>query len=292
MPVSNQSAPFKKSPEFSRGSFLRSPDWRWQQARIIAMADQREKVCSAQTDPLILYAARLQKACRVPATRDFIRIKFPDAWQIMTLGCMDNSSQMKASLQACIIYGLDAERISQKLKWLTPVQAQMYIDLFCDLSGVQGIAEWFQQMLLEPARQGRSMNLFRARALAHYHSLEAALHSLRFGNSGKSAKEAMEAMWRDARNKQLFDYMAQNLNVPIQIYVQSMQQAIKGRQDKAFILETKQESSEGQQGLVEAISADLDASIRTYTQAQISSAEGEDPANAIINKITHKQEKA
>lgn len=59
------------------------------------------------------------------------------------------------------------------------------------------------------------MNLFRARALAHYHSLEAALHSLRFGNSGKSAKEAMEAMWRDARNKQLFDYMAQNLNVPI-----------------------------------------------------------------------------
>lgn len=292
MPVTNQNAPFKKSPEFNRGSFLRSPDWRWQQARIIAMADQRDKVCSIQTEPLILYAARLQKACRVPATRDFIRIKFPDAWQIMTLGCMDNSSQMKASLQACIIYGLDAERISQKLKWLTPVQAQMYIDLFCDLSGVQGIAEWFQQMLLQPARQGRSMNLFRARALAHYHSLEAALHSLRFGNSGKSAKEAMQAMWRDARNKQLFDYMAQNLNVPIQIYVQSMQQAIKGRQDKAFILETKQESSEGQQGLVEAISADLDASIRTYTQAQINSAEGEDPANAIINKITHKQEKA
>lgn len=292
MPVTNQNAPFKKSPEFNRGSFLRSPDWRWQQARIIAMADQREKVCSIQTDPLILYAARLQKACRVPATRDFIRIKFPDAWQIMTLGCMDNSSQMKASLQACIIYGLDAERISQKLKWLTPVQAQMYIDLFCDLSGVQGIAEWFQQMLLEPARQGRSMNLFRARALAHYHSLEAALHSLRFGNSGKSAKEAMQAMWRDARNKQLFDYMAQNLNVPIQIYVQSMQQAIKGRQDKAFILETKQETSQGQEGLIEAISADLDTSIRTYTQAQISSAEGEDPANAIINKITHKQEKA
>lgn len=91
----------------------------------------------------------------------------------------------------------------------------MYMDLFCDLSGIQGIAEWFEQMLLEPARQSRSMNLFRARALAHYHSLEAALHSLRFGNSGKSAKEAMEAMWRDARNKQLFDYMAQNLNVPV-----------------------------------------------------------------------------
>ena len=292
MPVSNQSAPFKKSPEFTRGSFLRSPDWRWQEACALAMADRQGKACNVQMQPIILYAARLQKACRTPATRNFVRIKYPEAWQVMSLGAMDNSSQLKAALQACIIYGLDAQKTSQKLKWITPVQVQMYMDLFCDLSGVQGIAEWFQQMLLQPARYGRSMNLFRARALAHYHSLQAALHSLRFGNSGKSAKEAMQAMWRDARNKQLFDYMAQNLNVPIQIYVQSMQQALKGREDKAFILQTKQDNAEGQDSLMDAMSADLNASVRTYTQAQIASVKGEDPANAIIDKIIHKQEKA
>ena len=292
MPVSNQNAPFKKSPEYSRGSFLRSPDWRWQEARILAFSDVSEHAYTVQSQPIILYAARIQRACRTPVTRQFIRIKFPDAWQIITLGTLDNSSQMKAALQACIIYGLNADQISQKLKWLTPVQAQMYMDLFCDLSGVQGIAEWFEQMLLQPARQGKSMNLFRARALAHYHSLQAALHSLRFGNSGKSAKEAMQAMWRDARNKQLFDYMAQNLNVPVQIYVQSMQQAMKGRQDRAFILQNKQQNPQAQEGIMGAIANDLDASIRTYTQAEISKAQGEDPANAVIDKIIHKQEKA
>lgn len=37
-----------------------------------------------------------------------------------------------------------------------------------------------------------------------------------------------------------------------------------------------------------AIANDLDASIRTYTQAEISKAQGEDPANAVIDKIIHK----
>lgn len=292
MPVSNQSAPFNKSPEFSRGSFLRSPDWRWQQACALAMSDRMDKACNVQMQPVIVFAARLQKACRTPSTRNFIRIKYPEAWQVITLGEMDNSSQLKAALQACIIYGLDANRTAQKLKWITPIQVQMYMDLFCDLSGIQGIAQWFQQMLLEPARYSKSMNLFRARALAHYHSLNAALHSLRFGNSGKSAKQAMQSMWRDARNKQLFDYMAQNLNVPIQIYVQAMEQSIKGREDKAFILENKTQNQQTQDSLKDMMAADLNSSVRTYTQAQVSSANGEDPANEIINKIIHKQEKA
>ena len=292
MPVSNQKAPFKKSPEYSRGSFLRSPDWRWQEAQKLAMTQLRDQTCLVTSQPLIYYIARIQRACRNTSARQFIRAKYPDAWQVITLGNMDNSSQLKAAIEACIIYGLTADKISQKLKWVTPVQAQMYMDLFCDLSGVQGIAEWFQQMLLEPARQSRSMNLFRARALAHYHSLQAALHSLRFGNSGKSAKEAMEAMWRDARNKSLFDYMAQNLNVPVQIYVTSMQQALKNREDHAFILQSKQDSLEGQESLMEAIAGGLDASVRTYTQVEIASSQGGDPTNEIIQKITHKEEKA
>lgn len=290
MPVTNQNAPFKKSSEYSRSSFLRSPDWRWQEACKLAMADKENMTCLVQPEPIILFAARIQKAVKNPTARQFVRAKYPDAWQVIALGTMDNSSQMRAAVQACIIFGLDAEKISQKLKWLTPVQAQMYIDLFCDLSGIQGIAEWFEQMLLEPARQGRSMTLFRARALAHYHSLQAALHSLRFGNSGRSAKEAMEAMWRDAKNRQLFDYMAQNLNVPVQIYVPMMQQAIKTRQEHSFILQTKQENLQGQQNIVQQIATELDASIRTYTQKQIEASVGEDPTNAIIQKITDKQE--
>lgn len=266
MPVSNQKAPFKKSPQFTRDSFLRPPDWRWQQAKSIVQAQLTGNTYIAQIEPLVLYAVRLQKACKDKHTRQFIKNKLPDAWHVITLGQMDNSSQLRAQVQACIIYGLDDKATAQKLKWISALQVNLYRDLFFDLSGVQGISAWFQQLLLEPARQGRSMNLFRARALAHYHSLQAALHSLRFGNSGKSAKQAMDIMWRDARNKGIFDYMAQNLNVPIQMYVQSMQQAIKSRQDQAFLLASKDNATDSQV-LIAAANSIAD-SVRGFTQAQ------------------------
>ena len=267
MPVSNQKAPFKKSPEFQRDSFLRTPDWRWQQARQINLAELTKKEYAPDVDKLVLYAARLQAAMVNPASRQFLQKKMPDAWHVVKLGEMDNASQLKAQLQACIIYGLQPKQIADKLKWLTPVQARLYMDLFCDLSGVQGISAWFEQLMLQPARQGRSMNLVRARALAHYHSLQAALHSLRFGNSGKSAKEAMDLMWRDARNKGIFDYIAQSINVPIQMYIQSMQQAIKSRQDQAFMLSNKQGNTQSEV-LLQA-SNKIASSVRGFTQAQI-----------------------
>ena len=99
----------------------------------------------------------------------------------------------------------------------------------------------------------------------------------------------MQAMCRDARNKQLFDYMAQNLNVPVQVYVTSMQQALKNRQEHAFILQNKQENSQGQEGLLDIVANSLDASVRTYTQVEISASNGTDPANEIIHKITDKE---
>lgn len=289
MAVINESAPCNKDPEFNRGSFLRAPDWRWQEAQKLAMSDIDSRACIVTVQPVILFAARIQRACRNPASRQFIRAKYPQAWEVMSLGRMDNGSNLKSALQACIIYGLSAQKISQKLKWIKPLQAQLYMDLFCDLTGVQGIAQWFQQMLLQPARHAKSMNLFRARALAHYYSLQSALQSLRFGNMGSSAKKAMQAMWRDARSRQLFDYMAQNLNVPIQIYVTSMQQALKSRQEHEFILQNKQEGAQAQEGLLDIVANSLDASVRTYTQVQISASNGADPSNDIIQKITDKE---
>lgn len=289
MPVSNKKAPFNQSPEFTRDSFLRPPDWRWQEAKKLVHSQVTSTPCVQSEDPLVIYVARIQKACLVPQTREYIRVKMPDIWQVFSLGNMDNSSQLRASLQACIISGLSHKQISQKLKWISEVQVKLYSDLFCDLTGVQGISEWFEQMLLQPARQHKSMNLFRARALAHYHSLEAALHSLRFGNAGKSAKTAMQAMWREARNTQLFDYMAKNLNVPIQVYVQSMEIALKNRQEHAFILQNKEGAQSNES--IAAITAGLDNSIRSFTQAEISqnSNEGQDPASTYIKTITSKQ---
>lgn len=289
MPVSNKKAPFKQSPEFVRDSFLRPPDWRWQQAKKIVHSQITSIACIKSQDPLVLYTARIQKACLTPQTRQYIRVKMPDVWHVMSLGNMDNSSQLRASLQACIISGLSSKQTSQKLKWIQPIQVKLYTDLFCDLTGVQGITEWFQQMLLQPARQSKSMNLFRARALAHYHSLQAALHSLRFGNAGKSAKTAMESMWREARNTQLFDYMAKNLNVPIQVYVQSMQMALKSRQQHNFILQNKQGTQSNES--IAAITAGLDNSIRSFTQQEITqdNTQGIDPASQYIKTITSKQ---
>lgn len=291
MPVSNQNAPFTKSPEFSRDSFLKTPDWRWQEAKRLSMDINGYSATISQLQPLIGYAARMINACQDTSSRQFVRIKLPDFWQVMTLGEMDGSSKMKAAVQACIIYGLNPQEISDKLKWITKLQAKLYIDLFCDISGVQGIAQWFQHMLLQPARHYKNMNLFKARALAHYHSLQAALHSLRFGNSGVSAKQAMASMWRDARDTQLFQYMAKNLNVPVQIYVPSMQQAIKARQQHIFITETKQGNSQSSALLAAAQS--LDNSVRSFTQAQINNPQGADPSAQYIQIINKKnQQKA
>lgn len=267
MPVSNQSAPFKRSPVFQRDSFLQPPDWRWQEAKQIVRAQLTGTNYTPSSDPVILYAARIQMACRNTDTRKFIQIKMPDAWQVLTLGTFDNSSHLRAQVEACLIYGLTPQKTSQKLKWLTPIQARLYSDLFCDLTGIQAISGWFQQMLLQPARVGKSMNLFRARALAHYHSLQAALHSLRFGNSGKSAKQAMDAMWRNCRNTQVFDYIAKELNVPIQVYTQMMQQAVKNRQDQAFMLQQRQGGGQSQ-AIIDAANI-LNSSIRGFSRSQI-----------------------
>lgn len=49
-----------------------------------------------QADPIVLYAARLQKAFRNTAAREFIRNKMPDAWHIIVLGTQDTSSHLRA----------------------------------------------------------------------------------------------------------------------------------------------------------------------------------------------------
>lgn len=293
MGVSNENAPFKKSPQFNRDSFLRTPDWRWQQARRIVYAQQRQQTCINEMQPLILYAVRLQKAFRNVNTREFLKTKLADAWHVITLATGDQSSQLRAQLQACFIYGLSPQQIVDKLKWINLVQVKLYQDLFFDLSGIKGISAWFEQMLLQPARLGKSMNLFRARALAHYHSLQAALHSLRFGNPGKSAKEAMNTMWRNVRNTQVFDYIAKQLKIPVQVYVQSMQQAIKGRQDRDFILESKQGQTTNV--AIGEISKALQNSIRGFTQSQINNTSdaakfGVDFTNNYIEHIKNNQE--
>ena len=261
-----QSAPFKKDPLFNRESFLRTPDWRWQEAKKIILQKNTGIANVSKADRIVLFAARLQQAFLNPATRQFIKHKMPDAWHVIQLGTADQSSALRAQLQACIISGLQPQKIQQKLHWISAIQATLYRDLFCDLSQVQGIPSWFQQMMLQPIRRQSSTILFRARAIAYYHSLDAAIKSIRFGMSGSVAREVMDRMWRDQRNKQVFDYFVKQTKIPIQVYVNNMQQAIKGRQDRDFIRESRQGQAEDT--TIIQISKMLQSSVRGFTQAQ------------------------
>ena len=263
---SNQSAPFKKDPLFNRESFLRPPDWRWQEAKKIQLQKSTGIPVINVVDPLVLYAVRLQEAFLQPSVRQFVCYKMPDAWQVVQLGVADMNSIMKACLQACIISGLDQQQTCNKLQWIKPIQVMLYRDLFCDLSGAEGVPAWFQQMMLHPLRSTKNMALFRARALAYYHSLDAALKSLNFGIIGRTAKDVMQKMWRCQRNKQIFDYYAKQTNIPIQIYATNIQQAVRGREQRDFIKESKQ--GQGSQTAILQIGKMLESSIRGFTQAE------------------------
>lgn len=250
-----------------QNSILRPPDWRWQEAVAICNADKLGVLVTEPDDPVVLFAVRLQKAAKDPAKRQFIKIKMPDAWTIIQLGSLDSSSQLKAQLQACLVGRLSAQQTSQKLGWPTVTQVKLYRDLFCDLTDVLDITGWFQQMMLQPARKGRSVTLFRARALARYYSVDIAINSLRFGPTSAKAKEAMTKMWKDQKVKRIFDYMSQSLNVPVQVYVNSMQQSIKAFQDREFARQLRGQQQE--QTSIADISRAIQQGIRGFTKAQI-----------------------
>lgn len=218
-------------------------------------------------DPIIMFAVRMQQAMKDLNKRQFIKAKMPQAWHVIQLGSMDSSSQMRGQVQACLIKQLTPQKTAQRLGWITTQQVRLYKDLFCDISGALMLSGWFQQMLLQPAQKNRSNNLFRARALAHYHSLDAAISSLRFGSSTQSAKQAMTKMWKDQRSKKIFDYMATNLNVPVQVYVNSLQQSIKSLQDRQFTRQLRGQTS--QDNSIMEIAKAIQSGVRGFTKAQI-----------------------
>lgn len=219
------------------------------------------------SDPIIMFAVRMQQAMKDLNKRQFIKAKMPDAWHVIQLGSMDSSSQMKAQIQVCLIKQLTPQKTAQRLGWITPQQVKLYKDLFCDISGALLLSGWFQQMMLQPAQKNRSNNLFRARALAHYYSLDVAISSLRFGSSTQSAKDAMTKMWKDERNKKIFDYMASNLNVPIQVYVKSLQQSIESIQTRDFTRQLRGQAS--QDNSIGEIAKAIQNGVRGFTKAQI-----------------------
>lgn len=281
-------AAFQKSPQYQRDSFLKSPDWRWQQARIIINSKVSGLARRQPTDAKVLFAVKLQKALKNPKKRQFIQYKMPRVFDICKLGSTELNAPLRCQLEACIIADMDDDQIVQKLKWVDSTQIKLYKDLFFDLSGIKGLSGWFQQHLLVPIKGQKGGALFRARAIAYYFTAEAAIKSLRFGKSGKAAKQAMAQMWKDQRSKKIFDYMAKNLNVPIQVYTNMMQSAIQSIQNRDFTLQLKGQGSQASSALQYANA--IQKGIRGFTQEQINSAgdsykQGIDQANKYIQSI-------
>lgn len=281
-------AAFQKSPYYQRDSFLKSPAWRWQQARIIINSKISGIVKRQPTDTKVLFAIRLQKALKDPKKRQFIQYKLPRVFDICKLGSTELNAPLRCQLQSCIIADLSDQQIVQKLKWIDISQIKLYKDLFFDLSGIRGLSGWFQQHLLVPIKGEKGGALFRARAIAYYYTAQAAIKSLRFGKSGKAAKQAMAQMWKDQRNKKIFDYMAKNLNVPVQVYTNMMQSAIQSIQNRDFTLQLKGQGSQASTALQYANA--IQKGIRGFTQQQINASgtqyrQGIDNANKYIQNI-------
>ena len=212
----------------------------------------------------------------------------PRVFDICKLGSTELNAPLRCQLEACIIADMDDDKIVQKLKWVDNTQVKLYKDLFFDLSGIKGLSGWFQQHLLVPIKGQKGGALFRARAIAYYFTAEAAIKSLRFGKSGKAAKQAMTQMWKDQRSKKIFDYMAKNLNVPVQVYTNMMQSAIQSIQNRDFTLQLKGQGSQASSALQYANA--IQKGIRGFTQEQINSAgdsykQGIDQANKYIQSI-------
>lgn len=284
-------APADAEPLFTRDSFLKPPDWRYQTAVGCLADEDAGRVPRIPTDPCVQYMARALKACRRPEGRDVVALCWEPALQVIHLGTVGASSAITAELESLLIRG--ATRGDPEVRAL-PVKAdvyELYAKVFFDLSGVRAVHSWMQDYLLgTDGARGSWGSRMRSRILAYYGDGDAARHSAVTGRVSANALAMLKGMMSNERQCRLFDYVMQRTSLDRVTYATLMEAALRDMNSREFTERMKEREDAGSGSLAD-ITAGLEAGIRAFSQSELSAGgDGLDFVNQYTQRILGNQQ--
>lgn len=210
---------------YSRESILLGPDWRWTTAQTEEFNERNSMVYIPSTDIYVLAARKLQRMMANRNTQLWFKAKWPEAHDIVYIGVDSKFNTMRTSLETAIIrYMGDTEKILNKVKWVTPSQLNLYMQLFFDISGVTAAHDWMEDHIFRPALKRRSSSAQIA-LLTAYYSKVATDPTGRMRS--KDECSVLHTLMDNNRLRKIAEYVLGDTKIPIEMYAGMMESAIK-----------------------------------------------------------------
>ena len=254
-----QCPPAERTPEFTRESFLRPPDWRWQEAKAFIEAELCDEFYTLPEDPVVHMAVRILRG---------VYSRF-----------------------SLLIEGYSPKAASDTLKFISPLQYELYGKLFFDLSGVRAVSSWMEDFVLNPKLGKETKLILRSRWLSYYEGGKSGVESALTGKLSPGARKLLAVFTENERAKQVFDYMTSSIKLPAVEYATLMEQSIKSAQDRQLAMDLKEAEEKETPESLRQLAENIQEGIRHYTQAEKDGCSGGmgnglDFNNKYINIIT------
>lgn len=284
--------PAEQAPCFTRSSFLKAPDWRYQAACVYLADEDAGRVPQIPTDPLVQYAVRALRAFRSPGSRELLKQCWDTAYKVFYLGTVSQDSAIVAEIESLLIQGAGEDDPEVQTLPFDITVYRLYADLFFDLSGMKAMHAWMHDYLFAPevAKPGNSWtNKLRTRLMAYYGDRQTANTACVLGGVPANALALMKSLMSNERQRKLFDYMMHKTHLDSQNYAVLMEAAVKDMSSHDFAEHMKDREDAGTSTMAE-LAAGIEEGIRAFSQDELDSAPatGLDFVNQYTNSILNK----
>ena len=210
---------------YSRESILLGPDWRWTTAQTEEFNERNSMAYIPSTDIYVLAARKLQRMMANRNTQIWFKAKWPEAHDIVYIGTDSKFNTMRTALESAIIRCMgNVDKIMEKVKWITPSQLKLYMQLFFDISGVTAAHDWMEDHIFRPTLKRRSSSAQIA-LLTAYYSKVATDPTGRMRS--KDECSVLHTLMDNNRLRKIAEYVLGDTKIPIEMYAGMMESAIK-----------------------------------------------------------------
>jgi len=282
----------ERPPEMTREVFLSPPDWRYLAAQQYLEEERCGKTPMIPTDPMVLFAIRALRAYRKLPNRLVLDAMWKDVSETLRLGISMRRSAIVAEMEAHLLAGHKADRLAKDYSCvIPPMMYQLYNKLFFDLTGITAVHSWIHTFLFSPERYFNDQTLLRARLIAYYQSADKGAKAAIFGEPDSETAAFLKKVGSNERQKQLFDYMAKNMRLPIEIYATTMETALKSMTERDFQEHMRDRDEAGSESL-ESLAKGIELGIRAYSQSELSTSgsSSSDFTNQFTEILTKKEQ--
>lgn len=261
-------APAERTPKATRESFIKPPDWRYQEAVAFIESKRKGSFAPIPTDPIVQLTIRALEGLRSEHTRQYVEELWPDLYEALVLGTVAHNSSLAAEIEAHIIAGDSAWSIGAGIFGLRSQTYVLYRDIFFDLSGIQAVHSWIEYHLFEPARAAGKRTILRSRMMAYYGNKELAKRAAVTGGVDDQCINMMRKLIRGERMRRVFDYMTTHTSLSSEQYAEVMESTLKVMNDQEFQEHMRDRTEAGSTTLAE-FAEHLEEGIRAYSQQEL-----------------------